>query len=229
MKQASSAHSLWEVIVASSALSKIILVGASLVLILCLFIFIYKFLLLREKVKQVAQAADSLHRVSTFNDVLTFGATLAGTVPGALVSHGLTTIKSLLQRTGEVKQKMTLAEATLLEESMDQAADEIVHREYAYLPVLSVTASVGPLVGLFGTISGLIQAFIAIGQERSTDITTIAPGIAEALVTTFAGIVVAIPAFILFHYLINMIRGYERQVMSFEYQFESVIKRLLVE
>ncbi|MBN2267179.1 MAG: MotA/TolQ/ExbB proton channel family protein [Candidatus Babeliaceae bacterium] len=223
------AHSLWDVIITSSVLSKIILVGASIVLILCFFIFIYKMLVLQEKRRRLARAMESLQEASSFNELLNLGATLGGTAAGWLISYGLKAVKAILQHGGEAKTKMSAAEAVIFQEVMEQGVGEIAHKEYAYLPVLSVSAAVAPLVGLFGTISGLIQAFIVVGQERSTDITAIAPGIAEALITTFAGLVVAIPAFVMYHYLLNAVRDFERQLVAFEYQFEWFVKRLLVE
>ena len=79
--------------------------------------------------------------------------------------------------------------------------DAIVVHEESYLPFLSTSAAVAPLLGLFGTVWGLIHAFMRISEKQVADITTVAPGIAEALVTTLAGLFVAIPALIMFNYL----------------------------
>ena len=78
--------------------------------------------------------------------------------------------------------------------------------EESYLPFLFTSASVSPLLGLFGTVWGLVHAFIRISEKQSADITTVAPGIAEALITTLAGLLVAVPALVMYHYLIAQIR-----------------------
>jgi biopolymer transport protein ExbB/TolQ len=70
------------------------------------------------------------------------------------------------------------------------------------------------LLGLFGTVWGLIHAFIRISEKQAADITVVAPGIAEALITTLAGLIVAIPALIMYNYLIVRVRHIETQMVQ---------------
>jgi biopolymer transport protein TolQ len=60
--------------------------------------------------------------------------------------------------------------------------------------MLATAANLSPLIGLFGTVWGIMYAFINISQMGNASIETVAPGIAEALITTFGGLLVAIPA-----------------------------------
>jgi biopolymer transport protein ExbB len=69
---------------------------------------------------------------------------------------------------------------------------------------LSTTASVAPLLGLFGTVWGLVHAFMNIAATQSADITAVAPGIAEALITTIAGLLVAIPALVMYNVTVQI-------------------------
>jgi len=69
------------------------------------------------------------------------------------------------------------------------------------LEVLSVTAQVAPLLGLLGTVSGMIRAFNVLANQGQTTAKLLAGGIGEALFTTAAGLIVAIPALIAYHYL----------------------------
>jgi len=62
--------------------------------------------------------------------------------------------------------------------------------------LLATTANVSPLIGLLGTVWGIMYSFISIHQKGSASIETVAPGIAEALITTIAGLCVAIPAMV---------------------------------
>lgn len=229
MKNVFATNSLWGVIAASSVLSKVILIGGSIVLIACLFVFIYKMLVLREKIRQVVAVCASLQQSQSVNDIVALSSTLNGTLPGAILSRGLKTLKQLLQHGETTKAKLTARDVSLIEESMDHVVEEVMHDEQAYINILSVSAAAAPLVGLFGTVSGLIQAFIAIGQQHTTDITAIAPGIAEALVTTFAGLVVAIPALIMFHYVMSMIREFEHHLCALVHSFEWTVKHLLAD
>ena len=69
--------------------------------------------------------------------------------------------------------------------------------------MLATTANISPLLGLLGTVWGIMYSFISIGQQGSASIATVAPGIAEALVTTIAGLVVAIPAQVGYNHLMG--------------------------
>ena len=96
---------------------------------------------------------------------------------------------------------------------IDRAIDSAVASEETLLPFLATSAAVAPLLGLFGTVWGLVNAFMKIGQEQTTDITVVAPGISQALITTLAGLMVAIPALAMYNYLLARIRGTERKLL----------------
>lgn len=68
------------------------------------------------------------------------------------------------------------------------------------LPTLASIASVSPYIGLFGTVWGIMTAFIGLGEEGSATLATVAPGIAEALIATAMGLFAAIPASLAFNH-----------------------------
>ncbi len=75
---------------------------------------------------------------------------------------------------------------------------------------LAVIGSVSPLLGLMGTVIGIMNTFIGITQHGSTNISAVAPGVAEALITTVAGLAVAIPSVIAYNHFasrLNLILG----------------------
>lgn len=67
--------------------------------------------------------------------------------------------------------------------------------------LLATIGSVGPFVGLFGTVWGIMNAFVGIAAAGSTSLTVVAPGIAEALLTTAMGLAAAIPAVVIYNHL----------------------------
>jgi biopolymer transport protein ExbB len=67
---------------------------------------------------------------------------------------------------------------------------------------------VSPFVGLFGTVWGIMNAFIGISESHTTNLAVVAPGIAEALLTTAIGLVAAIPAVVIYNHLARVITGY---------------------
>lgn len=78
--------------------------------------------------------------------------------------------------------------------------------------VLATIGSTAPFVGLFGTVWGIMNAFIGISETRQTSLAVVAPGIAEALLATAIGLVAAIPAVIIYNHFARLIAGYRAQL-----------------
>lgn len=97
-----------------------------------------------------------------------------------------------------------------------------------HLIFLATTGSVTPFIGLFGTVWGIIDAFVGIGAAGSANLGAVAPGIAEALIATAAGLVAAIPAVIGYNYFVNRIRGIGTQLDLFTLEFLGLAQRLAV-
>ena len=74
-------------------------------------------------------------------------------------------------------------------------------RATSLMPTLSSIASSSPFIGLFGTVWGIMQAFLRIGVEKSASLPVVAPAIGEALIATAVGLVAAIPATIAYNYV----------------------------
>ena len=85
--------------------------------------------------------------------------------------------------------------------------EEVGRREAAslerYINVIGTIAGISPLLGLLGTVSGMIKSFNIISLQGVADPASLAGGISEALITTAAGLVVAIPTFVIYRYLMN--------------------------
>jgi len=102
--------------------------------------------------------------------------------------------------------------------------DEISYME-RYLAFLGTTGTVGPLLGLFGTVWGIMDAFYGIGLKGSGDIGALAPGLAEALINTTGGLFVAIPAVIAYNYFSEKIKDMATRMDSFSIEFMSYVSR----
>ncbi len=102
---------------------------------------------------------------------------------------------------------------------LDIQSTEEISRLRRYLVFLAVTSSVCPFFGLLGTVWGVMDAFLAIGVYGSTNIQVVAPGIAEALITTVAGLGAAIPAVIAYNYFVSRLRKIIEVIDSFSMEF----------
>jgi biopolymer transport protein ExbB len=74
--------------------------------------------------------------------------------------------------------------------------------------ILATIGATAPFVGLFGTVWGIMNAFIGISESQTTNLAVVAPGIAEALLATALGLVAAIPAVVIYNHLARVIAGY---------------------
>jgi biopolymer transport protein TolQ len=112
-----------------------------------------------------------------------------------------------------------------VERSLDRAIGSEQERLQRALPFLATTASVTPFIGLFGTVWGIMNTFRAIGATQSTSILTVAPGIAEALINTAAGLVAAIPAVVAYNHLLTKVRQQRRRMDDFRLEFLNLVDR----
>jgi biopolymer transport protein ExbB len=95
----------------------------------------------------------------------------------------------------------------VLKEVVEDTGRHVVHDLERYLNPLGTIAAISPLLGLLGTVSGMIKSFTAITAEGVGNPTVLAGGISEALITTAAGLTVAIPALIAYRYLRGRVDG----------------------
>jgi biopolymer transport protein TolQ len=112
-----------------------------------------------------------------------------------------------------------------IERALERAAGVESNRLTRRLPFLATTASATPFIGLFGTVWGILGAFRQIGVTGSTSIVTVAPGIAEALVNTAAGLVAAVPALIAYNYLNGRVRVTRSEMRDFALEFLNLAER----
>lgn len=83
------------------------------------------------------------------------------------------------------------------------------------VPWLATIGSVSPLLGLLGTVIGVMNAFMGIGQKGSGNISAVAPGIADALIATVAGLAAAIPAVMAYNYFVSRTGYFEGELEGF--------------
>lgn len=115
-----------------------------------------------------------------------------------------------LDAVGRVMQSAAIGETTRLEKS---------------LGLLATTASASPFIGLFGTVVGIIISFNGLTQATTASIQAVAPGIAEALVATAAGIAAAVPAVIAYNHYLNRIKILAAEMDSFSLRLLNFIER----
>ncbi|MEL6607475.1 MAG: protein TolQ [Pseudomonadota bacterium] len=114
-----------------------------------------------------------------------------------------------------------------IDRSMDVAIAKESETLQKGVPVLATIGSTAPFVGLFGTVWGIMNAFIEIAEQQNTNLAVVAPGIAEALLATGLGLLAAIPAVVFYNKLSadsdRIVGGYE----AFADEFATILSRQL--
>jgi len=125
----------------------------------------------------------------------------------------------------QVKKKGTLTNRTAVERALQLGTSEELAKLERYMQWLATTASVSPFIGLFGTVLGIIRAFLDLSQQGSTSLRTVGPGIAGALIATAVGLLAAIPAAIFYNVFGHAIREIGARMDDFSLEFLNLAER----
>src|SRR5215468_1340347 len=123
------------------------------------------------------------------------------------------------------KQGGVVRSLLAIQRAMQIAASEEMTRFERNLPWLAITGAVTPFVGLFGTVWGIIDAFHGLGTSGAATLRAVAPGISEALITTAAGLVAAIPAVIAYNLIGGSIRDFAARCDDFSLEMANAVER----
>lgn len=128
------------------------------------------------------------------------------------------------------KQGITQKEVVLdnIDRSLSASIEAQLDQYSQSLSTLATFGSVSPYIGLLGTVWGIMHAFIGLGASGQATLSTVAPGIAEALVATAIGLFVAIPAYIAYNQFTADINSLSNKMSKFGDEFLNLINRRLM-
>ena len=115
-----------------------------------------------------------------------------------------------------------------VERALRRTATAEMTRIEALLPFLATTGATAPFIGLFGTVWGIMNAFINIGAQASASLDVVAPGIAEALIATAIGLVAAIPAVMAYNSFLRRIKVLESELETVSHHYLNIVRRHFV-
>jgi biopolymer transport protein TolQ len=194
-------------------------------------IIAYKKLQFQKAARQTTSFLDVFRRSSRFSEVQAVCGSLGASPLVGLFQAGYTELNAQLRgAAGENKPGAPAPRPTLRSlEAVDRALLRASTTEVAKLehrvPFLATTASITPYIGLFGTVLGIMTAFQDIAGAGSTSLGVVAPGIAEALVTTAAGLFAAIPAVYFYNDLTSHVKASANDMEDFSMEFLTIAER----
>jgi biopolymer transport protein TolQ len=200
-------------------------------------VFLYKWWTYRRAQNQSAQFLDVFRRSSKFSEVQAVCRSLNDSPLVGLFQAGYAELTSQLRQSSPelsngpnpnppaATGRPTLKSLTAVDRALMRASVVEVNKLEKWVTVLATTASIAPFIGLFGTVWGILGAFEGIGQTGSTSLGVVAPGIAEALVATAAGLAAAIPAVLFYNYLTQRSKVFASGMDDFSMEFLNIAER----
>jgi biopolymer transport protein TolQ len=210
-------------ILKQATVSTFAIVGAMFILSIGVWaILVRRWLANRNRKKSFAKWRELMGSHPSFQDLLKISKSLPDT------SMGRTTRAALAEMEGlspYVSYESLEHRGGLVQEAVERALDIEKDENEAGLVYLAFCSATGPLIGLLGTVWGIMDSFFQIGKQGSGNITVVAPGIAEALLATMAGLLVAIPSSVGYNAFTGFNRKAEATLLNFGSELVSLFKR----
>ena len=196
-------------------------------------IVLYKFAQFARASRQSSSFLEVFRKSSKFSEVQAVCRTLSASPLVGLFQSGYTELNSQLRtaatpdgvKPAPVPGRPTLKSLDAVDRALLRAAAVEMTKLEQRLTFLATTASITPFIGLFGTVWGIMSSFQQIGAQGSSSLGVVAPGIAEALITTAAGLFAAIPAVYFYNYFTNRVKHFGAEMDDFSLEFLNISER----
>lgn len=228
LMQARAPQSAVDMVLGGTLPTQVVLATLAAFSVLSWWLIFWKARQFREVRRLGDQFLDAMERAQRMDDAYRAILTLPESPYGRVFRQGVNFFSEL--RPGGLREG---AEVRGLSPAQLEALRLVLEKEEAEerdelsrgLPWLAVVGSVSPLMGLLGTVIGVMNAFLGIAATGSANIGAVAPGVAEALVTTVAGLFVAIPAVIAYNLFVSKLNLVTGELEGFSSEFIGTLAR----
>ena len=215
----------------SSPVSKVVLLVLILFSIASWAVILYKLWTLNRAQRQSGTFLEVFRRSSKFSEVQAVCKTLGESPLVGIFQAGYAELNTQLRQQppappgAAAPPRPLLRSVAALDRALLRATTVEVNKLESKLTLLATTASITPYIGLFGTVWGIMGAFQGIGQTGSTNLGVVAPGIADALIATAAGLFAAIPAVYFYNHLASRVKLAASEMDDFSLEFLNISER----
>jgi biopolymer transport protein TolQ len=222
-------QTVWEMVAGSGVVGQLVLF---LLLLFSLFswaIIIYKVTSFKSVRNETNQFIDVFSKMKSLESIYNTSKGMKSCPMARVFFAGYTEFASQFKASGvdsaDGDKRFFLDKLDSIGRSLERAVAIEVTRMERFLFFLATTGATAPFVGLFGTVWGIMRSFQNIGLTGSSSIAVVAPGIAEALIATAAGLLTAVPAVIGYNYISHRIRVFGSEMDNFSLDFLSLIDK----
>jgi biopolymer transport protein TolQ len=230
----SSSSQILDLLSDTTYVSRVVLLILALFSIASWAVILYKLWTFKHAERQTAQFIDVFHRSNKFSEVQAVCGSLGASPLVGLFQAGYAELTAQLRghppaadagNPQSAAGRPTLKSLAAVDRALMRASSIEVNKLERWLPLLATTASVTPFIGLFGTVWGIMTAFLSIGQTGSTSLAIVGTPIAEALIATAFGLAAAIPALVAYNHLSNRVRLFASEMDDFSMEFLNIAER----
>lgn len=224
-------HSIVDLILRSSPTAKAVLAILVAFSVVSWGVVFFKLWQFHRADRQTATFLDVFRRSAKFSEVQAVCRTLTESPLVGLFLAGYAELNAQLRTPSQEGPahggvpKPTLRSLDAVDRALLRASGTEVGRLERRVGFLATTASITPFIGLFGTVWGIMAAFQSIGAVGSTNLAVVAPGIAEALIATAAGLFSAIPAVYFYNALSGRVKHFTQVMEDFSLEFLNIAER----
>lgn len=210
--------SMGEIAAAATPTVKAVMVLLVLISIASWSVLVRKLIALRQLFRATQHAEERLQLAETLDSVVEVG--------------DITVLALLDAANEEVRRSKSLVAAGLTEGvnarlalTLERVEEAAARQAGSGVNLFATAASVTPFIGLFGTVWGIMHSFVGIAQANSTSLAVVAPGIAEALLATAIGLVVAIPATVMYNVIGKWVAHYRARLSDCSAHIANLVSR----
>jgi biopolymer transport protein TolQ len=226
-----------QLVAEASPVAKVVLIILGLMSIISWAIILYKWFTYGRADRQSNQFLEVFRRSSKFSEVQAVCRSLGESPLVGLFLAGYAELTAQLKQTTPNEEPVAgpnprapagrpmLKSITAVDRALIRASVVEMNKLESKVTFLATTASIAPFVGLFGTVWGIIVSFLNIAGTGSTNLAVVAPGIAEALIATAAGLAAAIPAVIAYNQFTSRVKKFGAQMDDFAMEFLNISER----
>ncbi|PRQ09656.1 MotA/TolQ/ExbB proton channel family protein [Enhygromyxa salina] len=210
--------------------SKGIVLGVVIILLtlvaLCIFVIIYKLIQISQAQSQSVSFLDRFWDSKRLDDIYRVAEGLKYSPLAAMFRAGYVELSKVKKGGGDGESMHAKMEDTAnIERSLQRAKVSEMTKLETLLPFLATTGAAAPFIGLFGTVWGIMDAFLAIAAKGSAELSEISQPIAEALVTTALALLSAVPAVVAFNYFNRRLKVLNAEMSTFGSDYLNIIRR----
>jgi biopolymer transport protein TolQ len=222
-----------DLIVAASPVVKFVMALLLLFSVISWGIILYKWWAYRGIEKQTATFLEVFRKSAKFSEVAAVCPSLSLSPLVGMFQAGYAELTAQLRQTqqqpasspGTPGPRPTLKSITAVDRALLRASSIEVSKLEKRVTFLATTASITPFIGLFGTVWGIMTAFMNIGAQGSTDLAVVSGPIAEALIATALGLFAAIPAVYFYNHFTSKVKSYATEMDDFALEFLNISER----